>query len=190
MDRTRVFALIVAFPLFLGACSSMPVTRVSVQSFELRKQGVTPNVAITKLIAVLVDRGFDVKMSNVDSGIVTTEYKKFASIATEPPFDYYLQIRAKVKVTNGIAALQLTPLVKEQNRLNVAAFNEQELGYYTGEPENIEEIASMRPDSGWRTLGQLLFMNVVTESAEALGVSADEIIQNVSKTPADARAAN
>lgn len=164
----------------------MQVTKVSVQSFELQKQGITPTVAITKLTGVLVDRGFDVKMSSVDSGIVTTEYKKFASINTNPPFDYYMQIRAKVKVAKGITSLQLTPVVKEQNRMNVAAFNEQELGYYTGEPNNIQMIGSMRAETGWRSLGQVLFMNVVTESAEAFGISADQIIQNVSKTPANA----
>jgi len=190
MRKTTLFALIGIFSLVLASCSSIPVTRVSVQSFELQKPGITPTAAVTKLIGVLVDRGFDVKMSNVDSGIVTTEYKKFASLDTKPPFDYYMQIRAKVKVANGVTAIQLTPVLKEQNRMNLAAFTEQELGYYTGESSNIQEIDSMRPETGWRTLGQVLFMNVVTESAQALGVSADEIIQNVSKTPANARDAN
>ncbi|MBI3481330.1 MAG: hypothetical protein HY016_13410 [Nitrosomonadales bacterium] len=163
------------------------------QSFELKKQGITPAVAITKVTGVLVDRGFDVKMSNVESGIVTTEYKKFASVNSNPPFDYYMQIRGKVKVVNGVTSVQLTPVVKEQNRMNVAAFNEQELGYYTGEPDKMQyvnNINSMRAQTGYRALGQVLFMNVVTESADALGISADEVIQNVSKSPADAIGAN
>ena len=173
--------------LFLAACSSIPVTKVSVQSFEMRKAATTPAAGIAQLIGVLVDRGFDIKMSNVGSGIVRTEYKKFASVASKPPFDYYMQIRAKVRVTNGVASIQLTPAVKEQNRMNAAAFTDQELVYFTGEPGNVQEIDSMRSDTGWRSLGQVLFMNVVTDTAHAFGINSDDIIQNVSKAPFNAR---
>jgi len=126
-------------------------------------------------------------MSNPDSGVVTTEYKKFASAGDEPPFDYYMQIRAKIKVIKGVTSMQLTPVVKEQNRLNLAAFTEHELEYFIGDPDNVREIPSMSSDSGWRMRGQSLFMNVVTDAATALGIDEDAIIQNATKTTADAR---
>jgi hypothetical protein len=178
--------LFVALTLSMVACASTPVTRVSVQSFEIKKEGITPQAAVSKVIGVLVDQGFDVKMSNADAGIVTTEYKKFASLGTRPPFDFYMQIRAKVRVADGVTSIGLIPALKEQNRQNTAAFTERELVYFTGEPENIEEIESMHPSSGWRSLAQLMFMNVVNETAETFGIRAEDVIQNVSKTMADA----
>jgi hypothetical protein len=180
-------ARLVVLALSLVACSSIPVTRVSVQSFEIRKAGATPSAVVAQLISVLVDRGFDIKMSNADPGIVTTEYKKFASVSSKPPFDYYMQIRAKVRVVNGVASIQLSPAIKEQNRLNVAAYTDQELVYFTGESANVQDIDSMRSDTGWRSLGQVLFMNVATETAQAFGISVDEIIQNVSRSTYNAR---
>jgi hypothetical protein len=178
---------IVILVLGLPACSSIPVTRVSVQSFEFQKKGIEPKAGMTELLGVLVDRGFDVKMSNADAGIITTEYKKFASAGDDPPFDYYMQIRSKVRQDKDLTSIQLIPVLKEQNRLNAAAFTERELIYFTGDPENIEELDSMNAQSGWRVLGQVLFMNVVTDAAHAFGLSPDDVIQNVSRSPANAR---
>jgi hypothetical protein len=179
-------AVAVAIPVFTG-CSSIPVTRVSVQSYELQKQGIEPAAGVSRLMGVLVDRGFDVKLSDSQSGIITTEYKKFASVAANPPFDYYIQIRSKVRAANGVTSIHMIPIVKEQNRMNAAAFTEHELEYFTGERENLQDIQGMNSATGWRTLGQVLFVNVVTDAAQALGLSPDSIIQNVSKSPANAR---
>jgi hypothetical protein len=44
----------------------------------------------------------------------------------------------------------------------------------------------MKANVGWKTLGQVLFMNVVTDTTEAFGLSVDNVIQNVTKTPANA----
>ena len=177
---------LMALVLSFMACASVPVTRVNVQSFEIRKDGVTPNAAVAKMTAVLVDRGFDVKMTNTDSGIVTTEYKKFASIGSRPPFDYYMQIRTRVRAADGVTSISLIPAVKEQDRLNLAAFSEHELEYYIGDAENVSEIASMRPDVGWRAMAQITFMNIVSEAADAFGVDVDEVVQHVTQTPVDA----
>jgi hypothetical protein len=187
MTRT-VKGLVAAFlAVQLAGCASIPITKVSVQSFELQKPGLDATGAIPKLIGVFVDRGFDVKMTNADAGIVTTEYKKFAAVGSEPPFDYYMQIRAKIKATKGVTSIQLTPVLREQNRMNSAAFTEHELEYFTGAAEDIAEVASMNPQSGWRQLSQILFMNVMTDAAETFGLDADAVIKNVTTTPANAR---
>lgn len=178
--------VLIPITFFVVACASTPVTRVGIQSFELKKEGVPSNTAVAQVIGVLVDRGFDVKMSNADSGIVTTEYKKFASVATHPPFDYYMQIRAKIRPANGITSVSLIPAVKEQNRLNAVAYTEHELAYFEGDPENLEEIVSMNPGAGWRSLAQTLFMSVVTDTADALGLAMEDVVPNVSRTPVDA----
>ena len=185
MKKMKMFMLLITITLFFTACS-YPVTKVTVQSFEIKKQGLNQDEALTKLTGIFVNRGFDIKMSNKDAGIVTTEYKKFASIGSEPPFDYYLQIRGKVINKGGNIIIQLNPIVKEQNRMNAAAYSEHELTYLTGDPKNLQFAKSMKPDTGWRLLGQTLFMNIVTDSAEALGISVDEVVQNVSKTASDA----
>jgi hypothetical protein len=142
--------------------------------------------AFKKITGILVDKGFDIKTSNQDAGIITTEYKKFASHGTAPPFDYYLQIKATLRqAPDGQLVVRLVPLVKEQNRLNAAAFTEHELSYYTGEPSNIRLISSQQP-GGWRVVGQTMFMNVVTDVSEIAGVSVQEVQQNVTTTPANA----
>ncbi len=171
------------------ACS-LPVTRVDVQSFEIKKTGIQEEQILSKLTGILIDRGFDVKFTNKDAGVLTTEYKKFASFGGNPPFDYYMQIKGRVKFVRGEVSVTLSPIIKEQNRLNVAAFSEHELSYYIGKPADINLIDSMKEGIGWRTLGQILFMNVVTDTAETFGLGVNDVVQNVTKSPANAFLAN
>lgn len=187
MTRKAIRLVVAIFAIQLGGCASIPITRVSVQSFELQKQGLNPAASIPKLIGAFVDRGFDVKMTNADAGIVTTEYKKFASAGAEPPFDYYMQIRAKIRVTKDLTSIQLTPVLKEQNRMNAAAFTEHELEYFTGAADAISDVSSMNPQTGWRHRSQILFMNVVADTAQTFGLNVDDVIQHVTATPANAR---
>lgn len=184
--KNAMHIVLIGIALSMVACASTPVTRVDVQSFELKKEAVPAKTALAHITGVLVDRGFDVKLSNAESGIVTTEYKKFASIGNRPPFDYYMQIRAKIRESKGITSVSLIPAVKEQNRLNAAAYTEQDLTYFEGERENVEEIGSMQPGAGWRSLGQTLFMNVVIDTADVLGLDIEDVIRNVSRTEVDA----
>jgi len=179
--------LVVIFVAFaLSGCGSMQVKRVDVQSYEIQKQGIETGKAIDRVTSVLIDRGFDIKMANKEMGVVTTEYKKFASAGTSPPFDYYMQVKARVKLdAKGKTVILLSPIVKEQNRTNSAAFTERELNYYTGEPSDVQMISSMR-EGGWRVSGQVIFNNIVNDVAVAYGVSIEQVIQNVTTTPANA----
>jgi hypothetical protein len=187
MSRKLSGIVVAVVAIYAGGCASIPITRVSVQSFELQKQGVGTAAAIPKLIGVLVDQGFDVKMTNADAGIVTTEYKKFASAGSEPPFDYYMQIRAKIKVADDRTSIQLTPVLREQNRMNAAAFSEHELEYFTGGSDDLADVPSMNPETGWRHRSRVLFMNVVSDAAQVFGLNMGDVIQNVSTSPANAR---
>src|ERR1043165_1985656 len=98
-----------------------------------------------------------------------------------------MQIRAKIRVAKGVTSIQLTPVLKEQNRMNAAAFTEHELEYFTGTAESMADVASMNPQTGWRHRSRILFMNVVTDTAQAFGLNVDDVIQNVTSTPANAR---
>jgi hypothetical protein len=168
----------------LSACIAQSVTRLDVQSFEAHPQKISRDQILNQLTGVLVARGFDIKQTNKDAGLVTTEYKKFASEGSEPPFDYYLQIRSTVSGTDAAPIMMLTPIVKEQNRRNAAAFTEHELSYYVGDPGAVRLIGSMR-ENGWRAQGQTSFMNVVQDMAQRLGMTPDQFVQNVTKTPAN-----
>jgi hypothetical protein len=93
------------------------------------------------------------------------------------------QIRANVSDTGDLTRIKLTPSVKSQNRLNPAAFTDGiPLKYYTGAPEDLEKIPSMRKD-GLDAKGQILFTSVVHDIAEQLGVRFEEVKQNVVETP-------
>lgn len=178
-------ALVVMVAYFTAGCS-LPVTKIDVQSYEINKPGVSTGKAMAKLTTVFVNRNFDIKLANKEAGIITTEYKLFTSLGGNPPFDYYMQIKGRISNVKGKTRISLLPLVKEQNRSNAAAYTEHELSYYVGDPANVRLIRSMREGTGWRNIGQTVFMNVVHDAAEVFGVSMDDIVQNVTKTPANA----
>ena len=72
--------VLLLFGVVLGAAGcTMPVTLNTVQSFDVKTKRVDQAAAFKKITGILVDKGFDIKTSNQDAGIVTTEYKKFAS---------------------------------------------------------------------------------------------------------------
>ena len=183
--KTSIFILLVLIiaSLLIGCGLGLKVTRVTVQSFEIQESEAEKESAINSITNILVDRGFDVKMSNKEAGIVTTEYKKFASVGDNPPFDFYMQIKATVRPKAGKLLVKLSPVVKEQNRLNVAAFTEHELSYFTGDPKTIRHLKSMDPETGWRAQAMTMFNNVVSEVAKTFGLTFDDVIQNVTKTP-------
>lgn len=183
--RLVVFVSFLLLVLLMSSCSA-PVTLVSVQSFEAKSKRMGLSDAFNKVTMVLVDRGFDIKTSNKDAGLVTTEYKRFASTGENPPFDIYLQIKVTIREKpDGQIAVKMSPIVKEQNRINAAAYTEHELTYYTGEEKNLRLIKSMKP-GGWQTKGQTMFMNVVQDVASVLGIAIDDIDQNVTETPKNA----
>lgn len=171
-----------------AGCSSIPYTTVSVDNFEIRSPKLTVDKVFSVGTNVFVDRGFDIKNSSKDSGVLTTEYKKFASSGNNPPFDFFLQIKASIRQDPKDVKkvlVRLTPIVKEVNRMNAGAFSEHNLSYLTVEgnvdPEDLDP--AMRPGVGWLSLGQIFFMNVVSDLSEQLGIPMEEITQNTTKTP-------
>lgn len=169
-----------------SACAGLPVTLVTVQSFEARDVRRGPAAAFDVVSASLVERGFDIKNANREAGLITTEYQKFASEGSSPPFDYLLQIRTTIsRGADGRVVVKMNPVVREQNRMNAAAFTEHELSYYTGEPKHVRMIRSMRPNA-WRARGQTLFMNVATDVAGKLGLTLEDLRKNVTETPGNA----
>ena len=166
--------------LFASGCLSTPIQRVDVQSFEARGRRPQPDRVHAELTTLLVERGFDIKNTDKDAGLLTTEYKKFASQGQDPPFDYFLQVRLTLRaLPTGEVAVKMSPFVKEQNRLNAAASSEHELSYCEGK---VNQIDSLRKD-GWQTLGQLTFMNIVNDVSVKLGVAVEAVTKNVTRTP-------
>lgn len=180
LARSRTSAFAIALVAATGC--SLPIQRVDVQSFEVRGSRVAPDRVHAELISVLVTRGFDIKATDRDAGLITTEYKKFAAQGDNPPFDYYLQIRANVRNEASGVGVRLSPFVKAQNRMNAAAFTESELSYCEGKPSTIGTIDSMKKD-GWQALGQVTFMNVISDVASKFGMAVDDVVKNVTRTP-------
>jgi len=181
--KTKKFIswMLITIGLFTFISCSRMVTLVKVQSFEAKTSRLDLATAFNTVTMLLVDRGFDIKASNKEAGLITTEYKKFASVGGDPPFDMYLQIKTTIrKLPKGEVVVKMSPIVKEQNRLNAAAFTEHELTYYTGDQKNVQLIKSMRI-KGWQAKGQVMFMNVVNDVASALGLSVDDIKQNITE---------
>lgn len=185
MIRRRELAVLIAagLPLALTGCASLNVDKHAVQSFEITTNKIRSDAAFSALTTVFVERGFDVKVSNKDGGIVSTEYKKFGSYGSSPPFDYYMQIRATVRdMGGGQTLIRLSPMVKEQNRLNAAAFTEHELYYFEGTPQAVR----MADKGGWASNGQTTFMNIVTDVAQRAAVPLDAVKKNITTTKTNA----
>ncbi len=172
MKRLVVVAFLVSFAAFaLTGCGAPKKAFVDVKAHT---EKLSKDDAYNAVTTVLVDKGFDVKMGNKDIGLVTTEFKKFGSTGSDPAFDLYLQIKAMVKERpDGKISIVLTPLGKDVNRLNSAAFTEHELFFY-------EEKSPWAGnyDQAWLQ-GQTLFLNVAQGIAEVCGLSMGELEQNV-----------
>lgn len=180
----KIFISALFISIFFISCS-LPVTKVTVQSFEVSKEAEKEQ-AINSVMNILVDRGYDIKLSDKEAGILTTEFNKYASLGDNPPFDYFIQIKVTVRHDDDKLSLKLIPLIKEQNRLNSAAFTKHELSYYEGDPKHIRLIDSMKEETGWRKLAQIKFMNVVTDVAEFFNMDVADVTQNITKTEANA----
>lgn len=163
---TVLFTIAALVSLTLAGCATTQTTMRTVQNFEIPTKKLDPGSAFNACSSILIERGYDLKLSSKDSGVLTTEYKKYYSAAGNPPFDYFMQIRVSIKqAANGQAIIRLTPIIKEQNRSNAAAFSESELYYVEGKEGGPAMIT---------------FMNVVSDIAEKAGVSNEQIIRNIS----------
>jgi len=122
--------------------------------------------------SVLIDKGFDIKMANKDIGLITTEYKRFASVEGSPPFDLYLKIKITIRQGNdGKVHIKLIPKSKDVNRLNSAAWTEHELYVLTEEQQSgyLNAVQSAFQS------GQIMFMNVVSGVAEVTGLGLEDL---------------
>jgi len=143
------------------------------QEVTAKTEKITVDAAYNAVTSILIDKGFDIKMANKDIGIITTEYKQFASVEPygKPPFDLYLQIKVKIKKgTDGKVHISLSPISKDVNRLNAAAFTEHELIYLTPEEQKYP-----RTNEKAYLLGQIMFNNVVIGVSELTGIGMEQL---------------
>ena len=167
----RFFLSLIVLFGFVG-CSTTMMTLLDVKATSTK---ITSEKAYNTITSILVDKGFDVKVANKDIGLITTEYKQFGSVGGNPPFDLYLQIKSQVNNRpDGKLQIKLTPVVKEVNRLNSAAFTERELVFLSEE----EQKGYLNALAETNLKGQMLFMNVVQGVSEALGVGMEELEYN------------
>ena len=160
----------------LSACAvtSQPMWN----DLEARTTKLDKNSAYNAVTMALVDKGFDIKMGNKDLGLITTEFKKYAAYGDDPPFDLYLQIKARISERpDGKISIKLTPLAKDVNRLNSAAFTEHELYSFT--EEQISRPKGLNAYYRAALNGHLLFLNVAQSIAESSGLDMTELEQNI-----------
>ena len=166
------FSLFILLLFSFVGCGSTTMSLLDVKATSTK---ITSEKAYNTITSILVDKGFDVKVANKDIGLITTEYKSFGSVDGNPPFDFYLQIKSQVTTRpDGKLQIKLTPVVKEANRLNSAAFTERDLVFLSDE----EQKGYLNAVDETNLKGQLLFMNVVQGVAEALGIGLEELEYN------------
>lgn len=148
-------AIIVTACLLLGGCYSAYQPRAKYRA--INNASVNVDLEKTKifnsLISVLVDAGFDIKMSDQGIGLITTEWKLIDSALrnqaerddqawkalaaslggrTTPiqaSFDDYIQVKMRVLERDGKIQIKVLPIIKTLNRLNQNAFTERSLAY-------------------------------------------------------------
>lgn len=78
---------------------------------------------------------------------------------------------------DGKLVIKLVPAVKQQNRMNAAAFTEETLRYF--DEKTVAKPIWLDSTDQVRLKGQLLFMNVVQAVSEACGIGVEELEQNI-----------
>jgi hypothetical protein len=154
------------------------VTQPYWTDMKAHTEKLTKDNAYNTVTMVLVDKGFDIKMGNKDIGLITTEFKKFSSVGDQPPFDLFLQIKASIKEgSDKKISIILTPLEKDVNRINSAAFDEHELPSFTA--EQVQNPNSLTEYGQGAIKGHLLFLNVAQGIAEPCGLGMEQLEKNI-----------
>jgi hypothetical protein len=172
-----MLSILLAF-LMLSGCTATRDALIDVQSSI---EPSNADKAYKATVMVLLDKGFDLKMNDKDLRVTTTEYKKFASVSGWPPFDFYIQIKAVIRdMSDGKYRIVLTPKIKEQNRLNSTAFTERSLIMYS-EKEQKEDYAIHSGPGKAMLDGQMLFLSIVQNIADALNLPSEQFMRNLER---------
>lgn len=175
LQKQNLFGLLLAIVIIVG-CATVP--QPYWVDLKAHTEKLNKDNAYNAVTMILVDKGFDVKMGNKDVGLITTEFKKYGSVGDNPPFDLFLQIKTSIKERpDGKVSIILTPLAKDVNRLNSAAYTEHELQSFT--EEQIQKPKRLTAYGQAVLQGHLLFLNVARGVAEACGLDMEQIEQNV-----------
>lgn len=173
LKTIRQFLCVGVALLLLNGCVS---TRSSLVDVKATIDQSGSDRAYKAIMMALLDRGFDIKMTDKDLRVITTEYKKFSSVSGWPPFDFYLQIKAVVRDTpEGKSDVTLWPKVREQNRLNPSAFTERPLIVYSSD----DRAGPMTSSAQAMQEGQFLFFSIVQVVADALGLPMGQFKQSL-----------
>jgi hypothetical protein len=167
-NATGVFYTIMALLVFSGC---VPVQRTTMVDVRAPINPEDSERAYKVIALAFRDKGFDIKTSDSDLRIITTEYKKYEAESVDGfyPFDFYLQVKAAVSEVPGLGSeISLWPKVKEQNRINSNATEHPLIVYSTKELANIRD-RTVRSEAMLKA--QLLFESVVRAITDALGVA-------------------
>ena len=174
--RVKGLGTILLMGVLLIFTSSCTMNRSTLLDVKGASDKVKKDEAYNKITLVLIDKGFDIKLGNKDLGLITTEYKQYASVASNPPFDFYLQIKTTLRDRpDGKLQVVMTPVAKDQNRLNAAAFTEHALIVYSAHDE--QHPVGLK-DSAY-VKGHLLFKNVIMSVAELFGLGTEQLEWNL-----------
>lgn len=100
------------------------------------------------LVKALIAEGFDLKLSDLQSGVATTEWRQVGREVGSPPFDHYLQLRCVVAETdNAGVRITVAPAARSVNRLNPAAFTDEVGARYSGPDAGGENIYARDPEA-------------------------------------------
>lgn len=179
LTHLKGLGTILGLGVLLLSTSSCMMTRHAVLDVKGASDKIKKEEAYNRITMILIDKGFDIKMGNKDLGLITTEYKQFGSADGTPPFDFYLQLKSTLRDRpDGKLQVVITPVVKDQNRMNAAAFNEHPLIGYSEEDQR--RVISTKERAYVK--GYLLFYNVVTSVGEVFGLGIEQFERNLQET--------
>jgi len=122
--KTTITTLLIC--LFFMSCNH---SRNVITSVTVQVPNYTEHRMIKLLRGILQNQGHEIKITGED--YLTTEWLQFANVDnSNPPFDFYIQLRMNVNNDNGKVIVTISPRIKEVNRLNPAAFTISELYVY------------------------------------------------------------
>jgi hypothetical protein len=159
MYRAVIGCLVV---LLSQGCATAYFNATELSTIPVPDAAETTHAAVTR---TLVSEGFDIKVSDKNAGLVTTEFLKVGDVPGNPPFDWLLQLRCVVDPSFTI--VQVKPTVRQSNRINASAYTE----YVMLDLDHIEGSANEAGAAALRVLDVVAsrYAEVIAALAVAVG---------------------
>lgn len=168
--KSYFFLCFMCLGLFIASCSH---NRNAIVTVSTNVTNVKEEKLYKKISGILYNRGYQIKNSDKDLGIIQTEWYQYYTPSSDVPFDFYIQLKFRIYDNDGKLRLDVSPMLKEVNRLNAAAYTEAEIYVFTEDeyerhynPDRVSGLGRIETAFCW---GQEYLKDVLMDISKEVG---------------------